>query len=757
MNKKGFTLIEIIAVIIIIAVVMLIAVPSVSSIIDSSRKNAYVDIAKNYVDAVKKKISAREFIIKKDGTSYYIPIDLIDIESGNKQSPYGQWATNEEEVKYIALDNDDAGTCTESGTNLKTASSSDPFLIWNMKYLMPESDKTYTKVRTGCISAGELSDAYVIVIYNQAKRRYEYYWASRDETGHKINPTKVEELNVDKIVTSNIPVGTFTSVDKYVYKRSQEGNETSGFKYTTSEFSARTVGPTTKVSTYFPDKSLGTGSYRYALSASEGKRCFIYTPKTDGTIMIIEYNASCSSDVIIPSSIDGKEVSEIGLDSFNGNTAFPDRFVTSVIIPDTVKKIGSRAFYHNKITSLILPNTSITIGSQAFSDNYLREINVTANTILNDSPFTKNDVDDDKAFIYKTDVSGNKDTTTLLGYAGSSKNIVIPEGVKVVGSGAFRGSKIDTLVLPSTLEIIENWAFASNNLKSVNFEDTINLTTIKYAAFAYNQLTTTSNIPATVKTIGNRSFNVNNVKDGSEFVYARDETTGEVNYTTIVSYAGGYDSTTPTKVKVVDIPPAVNNVPLTTINGAAFLGCGITKIVSIPETVSTIGIEAFNSNSIPNNTDGHSPYIYARIPNGTNKYKDDTTKIIGYAGSTKNITIPSSVTTIGEQAFGESGIKKVVLNEGLLKIEKNAFRYCYLTKDLQEGQKIITIPSSVTSIGSGAFCKEVSWGAFNRYEKIVNKTGKGFNWKSITCSVEDTISSATGTISHHLGNIEVTN
>ena len=70
---------------------------------------------------------------------------------------------------------------------------------------------------------------------------------------------------------------------------------------------------------------------------------------------------------------------------------------------------------------------------------------------------------------------------------------------------------------------------------------------------------------------------------------------------------------------------------------------------------------------------------------------------------------------------------------------------------------MITIPSSVTTIGSAAFCKEVSWGAFNRYEKIVNKTGKGFNWKSITCSVNNpVISTSTGLVSHHLGDITVT-
>jgi prepilin-type N-terminal cleavage/methylation domain-containing protein len=40
MNKKGFTLIEIIAVIIVISILLLIAVPSVSRYIEESRQKA---------------------------------------------------------------------------------------------------------------------------------------------------------------------------------------------------------------------------------------------------------------------------------------------------------------------------------------------------------------------------------------------------------------------------------------------------------------------------------------------------------------------------------------------------------------------------------------------------------------------------------------------------------------------------------------------------------------------------------------------
>ena len=49
MNKKGFTLIELLAVIIILGILMIIAIPSVTRYISDSRKNAYVDTAKEII------------------------------------------------------------------------------------------------------------------------------------------------------------------------------------------------------------------------------------------------------------------------------------------------------------------------------------------------------------------------------------------------------------------------------------------------------------------------------------------------------------------------------------------------------------------------------------------------------------------------------------------------------------------------------------------------------------------------------------
>ena len=52
-NKKGFTLVELLAVIVIMGILMMVAIPSVTRTIENSRKDTFVDIAKSYGNAVR--------------------------------------------------------------------------------------------------------------------------------------------------------------------------------------------------------------------------------------------------------------------------------------------------------------------------------------------------------------------------------------------------------------------------------------------------------------------------------------------------------------------------------------------------------------------------------------------------------------------------------------------------------------------------------------------------------------------------------
>ena len=98
LNKKGFTLIELLAVIIILGILMIIAIPSVTSYIQSTRKNAYVSSASGYVDTIMKDANlGQDLKLYNSNVLYMVAVgddatkSCVTLESGG-QSPYSdEW------------------------------------------------------------------------------------------------------------------------------------------------------------------------------------------------------------------------------------------------------------------------------------------------------------------------------------------------------------------------------------------------------------------------------------------------------------------------------------------------------------------------------------------------------------------------------------------------------------------------------------------------------------------------------------------
>ena len=104
-NKKGFTLIELIAVVIILAILMMIAIPSITSVIEDSRKKGTISTLQEFVNKARTDISLgldeiekysffngdnKAVIEQNPENLYFIPWACLEMQKGEK-SGYGAW------------------------------------------------------------------------------------------------------------------------------------------------------------------------------------------------------------------------------------------------------------------------------------------------------------------------------------------------------------------------------------------------------------------------------------------------------------------------------------------------------------------------------------------------------------------------------------------------------------------------------------------------------------------------------------------
>jgi hypothetical protein len=126
----------------------------------------------------------------------------------------------------------------------------------------------------------------------------------------------------------------------------------------------------------------GCGSSPAAVTAAKAKD-FTYTT-SDGTVTITGYTGRAKK-VAIPAQIDGLPVTAIG------NSAFADKRLTRVAIPDSVTTIGSLAFWNNKLTSVTIGNSVTAIGNSAFTNNQFPSVDIPDSVkIIGDGAFWRN-------------------------------------------------------------------------------------------------------------------------------------------------------------------------------------------------------------------------------------------------------------------------------------------------------------------------------------------------------------------------------
>ena len=353
--------------------------------------------------------------------------------------------------------------------------------------------------------------------------------------------------------------------------------------------------------------------------------------------------------------------------------------ITAITIPASVTAIGDDAFF----SCTGLESIAVESGNTAYHSVGNCLIHTESKTLIRGC---------------KNSVIPTDDSVTAIGdsaFFGCTRltSITIPAGVTTIGEYAFYGcTGLTSITIPASVTSIGNNAFdRCTGLETVTFAAGGKLTTIGGFAFYNCEGLTSITIPANVTTIGARAFfgchkliEVYNLST-TLTITVGDAGNGDVGY-----YAKNVYTSTEGESKLSATP-----------DGYIFYVDGVQRyLVSYTGNSTTL--------TLPADCNGHSYEIYqyafynrADINSITIPASVTAIGDYAFAGCTglTSITIPASVTTIGNDAFsGCTGLETVTFAAGskLTAIGEYAFSGC-------TGLTSITILASVTTIGDFAF------------------------------------------------------
>ena len=172
-NKKGFTLIELIAVLVILAIIALIVTPLVMNIVKKAKDSAN----KRSVDAYGKAVELAVATYLLDNGDYPTEINSLTVEYSGNEVVCNIQTLNEDGSIYLS-------ECSVSGRDVKDSNAEDGWYHYGKS---SNKDVTYQAYNVGDVVTYNGMDFYVI--------------EDSDETSDRVTMLKAEPLTVDEVNT----------------------------------------------------------------------------------------------------------------------------------------------------------------------------------------------------------------------------------------------------------------------------------------------------------------------------------------------------------------------------------------------------------------------------------------------------------------------------------------------------------------------------------------------------------------------------
>ena len=403
---------------------------------------------------------------------------------------------------------------------------------------------------------------------------------------------------------------------------------------------------------------------------------FTFTLSEDGSYYIVSYR-SASSDAIIPDTYNGLPVKEIA------DKGFYSANITGITIPDSVVHIGENAFeLCKKLKSVTIPESVTYIGNSAFEGcTALESVKINYGvTAIGNNVF-------DGCKNLKTVVlpdSVKEIGSFAFNNCSSLDDINIPDSVIKIDSFAFYGCGITKITIPSGVTSIERSTFSHcGSLATVVFGKDCKLQSIGATAFASCSNLKSIEIPNSVTSLGKNVFEgctgLESIAVPSTEVTIEGANKFHLGYLFANSY--NYFELIPASLKTVVIAGG------DTIAEKAFYLCGGITSVTVADSVSSIGVQAFWSCT------GLKSVVFGE----NSKLTSVSDEAFWKCGSLESIALPYGVISIGDFAFADcTSLKSVIIPQSVAYIGDLAFSNCTSLTS-------VTIPKSVTFMGRSAF------------------------------------------------------